>query len=125
MPAYKCPIILLVAGGILSIGTASAELGGAFDGSPDHPAIEYGTRPLSDAVSQLNRKIQRGSAQLTFADSSDGYLRSVLEALDVPIESQVVVFSKTSVQAARISPLTPRTLFFNDSVVVGWVRGGF
>src|SRR5207247_5833809 len=46
-------------------------------------------------------------------------------ALRVPIESQMVVFSKTSVQAQRINPQNPRTLFFNDSVVIGWVRGGF
>jgi hypothetical protein len=43
----------------------------------------------------------------------------------VPVESQLAVFSKTSVQARIISPLNPRTLFFNDRVVVGWPRGGF
>ncbi len=37
----------------------------------------------------------------------------------------MVVFSKTSVQAVRINPGNPRSLFFNDSVAVGWVRGGF
>jgi hypothetical protein len=29
------------------------------------------------------------------------------------------------VQSRRINPKNPRTLFFNDAVVVGWVRGGF
>src|SRR5207253_10099907 len=56
---------------------------------------------------------------------SSDLLRSALDALRVPIESQMVVFSKTSVQAQRINPQNPRTLFFNDSVVIGWVRGGF
>jgi hypothetical protein len=37
----------------------------------------------------------------------------------------MAVFSKTSVQALRIEPSNPRVLFFNDSVIVGWVRGGF
>jgi hypothetical protein len=41
------------------------------------------------------------------------------------IESQMAVFSKTNVQARLIDQENPRTLFFNDSVVVGWVRGGF
>jgi hypothetical protein len=101
-----------------------AQFDGGFDGSTDHPAIQYATRPLKDPVSNLNRKIQAGEVQLSF-DASEGYLRSVLEALNVPIESQMAVFSKTSVQQQLISPLNPRVLFFNDSVVVGWVRGGF
>lgn len=49
---------------------------------------------------------------------------SVLNALDIPVESQVLVFSKTSFQAPRISPRMPRALYFNDRVSVGFVRGG-
>ncbi len=62
--------------------------------------------------------------QLRFEDRA-GYLRSVLEALNVPVESQLAVFSKTSLQAPRIEPKNPRTIFFNDEVAVAWVRGGF
>ena len=40
------------------------------------------------------------------------------------IDSQVLVFSKTSFQAPRINPTNPRAIFFNDAVSVGWVRGG-
>ncbi len=53
-----------------------------------------------------------------------GYARSVLEALNVPISSQALVFSKTSFQLRRISPRTPRAIYFGDDVYVGWVRGG-
>jgi hypothetical protein len=49
----------------------------------------------------------------------------VLDALQIPVESQIVVFAQDSVQARRITSSNPRTLFFNDSVSVGWVRGGF
>src|SRR5580698_9264042 len=91
---------------------------------PDDPAINYAGHPVRNAVAELNRKIQEGTVQLKF-DGDQGYLRSVLDALKIPIESQVVAFSKTSVQSLRINPQNPRTLFFNDSVVVGWVRGGF
>jgi hypothetical protein len=91
---------------------------------PDHPAIEYTMRPTSDPVSELNRKIQEGEVHLKF-EGSQGYLRSLLKELDVPIESQMMVFSKTSVQAIRIEPRNPRALFFNDSVTIGWVPGGF
>src|SRR4051794_11285215 len=96
----------------------------AFKGSLDHPAIGYGTRPLRDPVAQLNREIDGGRVQLPF-DPRNGYLRGVLRALDVPIESQIVAFSKTSFQSPRITPENPRALYFNDSVAVAWVGGGF
>ncbi len=50
-----------------------------------------------------------------------GYLRSVLAALEIPIESQVLVFSKTSLQSQLIGPASPRAIFFNDTVAVGWI----
>lgn len=64
------------------------------------------------------------SVQLPF-DATSGYLPALLKALHVPIESQIAVFSKTSIQSLRIEPANPRVLYFNDSVVAGWVRGGF
>ena len=90
----------------------------------DHPAIAYRGATATDPVNQLNEALQRGSVTLK-ADGPSGYLRSVLDALKVPVESQIVVFAADSVQRARISMDNPRSLFFNDSVAVGWVRGGF
>ncbi len=107
----------------LSVAVAFAQRGGVFRASRDHPAIEYSTGPLRDRVSELNRRIEEGTVQLRFERAS-GYLLSTLEALDVPIESQVVVFSPTSFQARRIDPRNPRAVFFNDTAAVGWVRGG-
>jgi hypothetical protein len=51
-----------------------------------------------------------------------GYLLSVLKQLNVPVSSQTLVFSKTSLQSERISPKTPRALYFNDDVYVAWVQ---
>src|SRR5262249_23297519 len=53
-----------------------------------------------------------------------GYLTSVLQALNIPPESQLVVFSPTSSQARLINEEDPRAIYFNDDVSVGWVRGG-
>jgi hypothetical protein len=89
----------------------------------NHPAIAYATAPVSDPLTQLNGRLQRGEVTLERQGPS-GYLTSVLSALNVPIESQVLVFSKTSFQAPRINPSNPRAIFFNDTVAVGWVRGG-
>lgn len=118
----RCIFVLAI--GVTFSLPAVAQFDGLFDGSPEHPSIDYVDRPARDPVAELNRKVQDGSVELKF-DASQGYLRSVLKALNVPIESQIVVFSKTSVQASRISRSNPRTLFFNDSVVIGWVHGGF
>jgi len=89
----------------------------------NHPAIGYQTAPHNDPVARLQERIGRGEATLAF-DPATGYLHSVLDALGVPRESQILVFSKTSFQARKISPENPRALFFNDTVSVGWVRGG-
>jgi hypothetical protein len=95
----------------------------AFVASRDHPAIEYSKGPVTDRVTDLNRQIQDGSVRLKF-DGPSGYLRSTLEALKVPVESQVALFSQNSSQGDLISMKNPRTLFFNDAVSVGFVRGG-
>jgi len=107
---------------IVSVGVGDVDKG--FVPEPNDPAIEYTSRPTNDLISVLNRDIKAGKVRLRF-DGRQGYLPSVLEALHVPIESQMAVFSKTSVQAQRISPQNPRTLFFNDSLAIGWVHGGF
>lgn len=89
----------------------------------NHPAINYANTPVIDAVAQLNARLQRGEVTLE-SNGPSGYLASVLKALDVPVESQVLVFSKTSFQAPRINPTNPRAIYFNDMVSVGWVRTG-
>ena len=45
-------------------------------------------------------------------------------ALNVPVESQVALFSQNSSQGDLISLKNPRALYFNDAVAVGYVRGG-
>ena len=87
----------------------------------DHPSIQYDTRPLDDRITRLARDLATGKVVLS--PTADGYLPSLLRALDVNPDSQTMVFSKTSFQAARIEPRNPRALYFNDDVMVGFVRG--
>lgn len=87
------------------------------------PAIQYYKGARTDAVAKLGAALQDGTATLSYEPGS-GYLRSLLKALDIPIDSQVAVFSKTSFEGPIINPKNPRTIFFNDHVAVGWVRGG-
>lgn len=88
---------------------------------PQHPAIQYATRPVTDRVALLNTMVQDGKVQLHF-DESSGYLRSILDALKISLESQIVVFSKTSVQSPLISAANPRALYFTDDVTVGFIK---
>ena len=91
-----------------------------FFGTRRDPAIDY-DRPTLDAVADLIRKVEDGTVTLR-DEGSGGYLRSVLEALQVPVSSQSVVFSKTSLQQHYISPSNPRAIFFTDNVVVAFIR---
>ena len=101
---------------------AVAQRRDAYVESRDHPAISYSTGATSDAVSALNSKLESGAATLKY-DESTGYLRSVLDALGVPVESQMMVFSQTSFQASQIRMQNPRAVYFSDTVAVGYIRG--
>jgi hypothetical protein len=98
-----------------------AQRAGAFRGSTEDPAIKYSTAPLNNLVADVNRKIQEGAIQLTF-EGRGGYLRSALDALQLPVDSQLLVFSRASLQGKQISEQNPRAVFFNDRVALGWVR---
>jgi hypothetical protein len=80
-------------------------------GALAHPAIAYSTRPTHDAVADLARRIENGSTSLA------------VEALQVPVESQMLVMSKTGVQGLHTDPANPRAIYFNDFVTVGYIRG--
>lgn len=96
-----------------------------FFAPPSPPAVEYASKTADDPIARLNTALRDGDARLAFDDGGAGYLRSVLAALAVPIESQIAVFAKRSLQANIISPQNPRSIFFGDSVAVAWPRGGF
>jgi hypothetical protein len=114
-------LCVYVLGGIWA--PIDAQRAGSFMGSSEDPAIRYATAPLNNAVVEANKKLQDGVVQLTFAGRS-GFLRSALEALQIPVDSQLLVFSRASLQGRRINEQNPRALFFNDRVALGWVRDG-
>ena len=87
------------------------------------PPIEYSQSVPDNAVSRLQQSLDRRDTVLTH-EGAHGYLRSVLQALQLPISSQSLVFSRTSLQLRRISPETPRALYFNDTVYLGFCQGG-
>ncbi|HEY1380979.1 MAG TPA: hypothetical protein VGF55_29535 [Gemmataceae bacterium] len=89
----------------------------------DADPIRYASAPADNAISRLIGRLESGQATLA-RDDDHGYLRSVLRELAVPESSQVLVFSKTSLQRHRIGPKTPRAVYFNDDVYVGFCLRG-
>src|SRR5580704_9689458 len=111
--------------GIVMVG-AVASLAASLDLdrylSPAHPAIQYFKTPPDDPIARLAKKMEAGEVTLDYVPGRLGYLPSLLKNLDVNIDSQLLVFSKTSFQAPLISPHAPRALFFDDTVFVGSVQ---
>jgi len=88
----------------------------------DHVAIQYSRTPAHDRVALLASELRRGGTGLRPGPGGTGHLVSELLArLDVNADSQMLVFSKTSAQAARIAPDHPRAIYFSDDVAVGYV----
>ena len=110
---------------LLSSENLSAQ--GDFQGSThmmpfDEGTINYNKAQPHDPIAELQKELEQNPKKLTF-DSRHGYLDAVLKELNIPKSSQVLVFSKTSFQRERISPNTPRALFFNDDVYIGFIPG--
>jgi hypothetical protein len=114
---------LSIGAGTATIAQVLPRLEGSFVLPGDHPAIRYRDVGQRNAVARLQAQLGADKVRLAY-DAASGYLPAVLKALDIPVSSQVLVFSKTSFQAARIYPHSPRALYFNDSVAVGHVRNG-
>lgn len=102
---------------VLLMGTAEAQDMG-FDRAP----IDYLKAEVDDPITRLQARLEEGEARLSY-DARRGYLPAVLEALGVSPSSQTLVFSKTSFQQSRISPRTPRAIYFSDDVYIGWIPG--
>jgi hypothetical protein len=89
----------------------------------DGPPIGYSTRDATDPVARLDETLGDAGAGTQPYDPRFGYLPRVLELLRVPVSSQMLVFSKTSVQRRSIDPSNPRALYFSDDVYVGFIPG--
>lgn len=85
--------------------------------------IEYAKAKGNNPVTALQKRIDEGRTTLDHADHF-GYLKSVLKELQVSQVSQLLVFSKTSLQRHCISPEIPRSVYFNDDSYIGFCQNG-
>src|SRR5262245_31703356 len=103
----------------VTLGVIGAAIAQDFAQEP----IRYSQSQPDNCVSRLIDRIKAHEIKLAHEEHF-GYLRSLLAELEIPVESQMLVFSKTSLQRHRISPRTPRALYFNDDVYVGFCQEG-
>lgn len=89
----------------------------------DQPPISYSSTEPRDPVAKISKRIEAGE-EVFEPGSGREVLSQMLAMLDVPVESQVLVYSKTSAQNAKISPERPRAVYFSDEAYVGWVQHG-
>ncbi|MFN3148706.1 hypothetical protein [Bremerella sp.] len=89
----------------------------------DEEPINYSDKSVDNPIARLQEQVDEGKQSLEF-DENHGYLKSVLKALEISPESQVLVYSKSSFQLQQISPRRPRALYFNDDSYIGWVQRG-
>jgi len=87
------------------------------------PPIHYSKTASNDAMTRLSEDIAKGDWVIP-PGSGKEFLRAVLDRLDIPIESQVLVFSKTSLQTRLINEKNPRAIYFSPDAYVAWVPGG-
>src|SRR5277367_486501 len=105
---------------LLLLGVSSAW---AKEPAFDQPPHDYWQRPLADRFTRLKEEVEAGRVVLD-GSGEKPFLLSLLRALDVPVTSQMLVFSTTSLQLRLITPANPRALFFNEDVYVGYIPGG-
>src|SRR4029077_3920440 len=89
--------LIVIASVVLLTRAGAAQLSDTFTNWIQHPAIAYQSRAAADPVAKLNQELKAGRVALTF-DGPSGYLRSTLAALTIPIESQVALFNRDSLQ---------------------------
>lgn len=88
----------------------------------EYPAIGYSATPRHNAIARLQERLNKGEVKLRWR-APRGYLDSVLDALGLDKSSQVLVFSRTSLEIAYINDQTPRAIYFDDETYVAWVQG--
>jgi hypothetical protein len=128
MTVHRLAIAALVAGmsaAVLPVSLPAGEpltLSAPVTYDRAYPEIAYSAKAEGNDVAAFLDKLSKGTIKLEYKEPR-GYLDSLLEALNISATSQVLVFSRTSLQAQHISSKTPRAIYFGDDIYVAWVQG--
>jgi hypothetical protein len=88
-----------------------------------NPLHGYDTQPPQDRFWRVKAALESGERTLDTSGELP-LLRGLLRALEVPVSSQLLVTSATSLQKRLVSPRRPRAIYFNEDTYVGFVPGG-
>jgi hypothetical protein len=89
----------------------------------DQPPHDYWTAEMHDPMTELLRSVDAGDVNLGH-DPGLPLVRRLLAELEIPVDSQTLVFSRTSLQRGVVSPGNPRAIYFNEETYLGWMPGG-
>lgn len=90
-----------------------------YEGAP----VYYSRTEATNRVTELAALFDTGELNGKMMSDRE-FLDFLLKHFGVSPASQVLVFSKTSLQIDLISPPTPRAIYFGPDAYIGWVPGG-
>src|SRR6478736_10383701 len=110
----------------LTVGLLAGSSAPAADARPGiyNPLHEYDTRPVEDRFTRFLAAWDAGQKPDIDLSGDLPFLHSLLKELEVPVSSQMMVFTATSLQKGLISARNPRALYFNDDTYIGFVPRG-
>lgn len=88
----------------------------------ESPPVQYSKEKPDNEIENLRNRLDSKESKLVY-ESRHGFLKSLLKELNISETSQVLVFSKSSLQTHHIGPKNPRAIFFNDTTFVGYLHG--
>jgi hypothetical protein len=84
----------------------------------------YWTQPKDDPFTKFTQRVEKGEVKLDASGGEKDFVTKLLGQLGISPNSQLWIFSATSLQSGRISTRNPRALYFNEDVYLGYVPGG-
>ncbi|MEI7932353.1 MAG: hypothetical protein WCI21_04765 [Alphaproteobacteria bacterium] len=108
---------------MLAFSAVSMAPGHTFPATDGAVSSAQGAEGPVDPVAGLMAELASGGRPLAFTPLAQGYAPDLLRRLKIEDDSQVLVFSKTSLQQGFIGPATPRAIYFNDTVALGYIPG--
>jgi hypothetical protein len=114
---------LTAAAGSLTMAAGGVSFGQQWNDF-ETPPHNYWRHDPADAASRLHARLTKGELKLPASSDPKTFLKAYLAALNVPVESQILVFSKSSLQRQFVNGHNPRALYFNEDTYVGWMPGG-
>ncbi len=113
-------LVSCLCGGVLLFHAAlEAQFFNDFDVAPH----SYYERTGTDSFSKLLTRKEKGDYDFG-TETGLPLLRRMLQELNIPVSSQVLVYSQTSLQRKLVRPENPRAMYFDENIYLAVMAGG-